>query len=200
MATTVSFKQPCPSCEHPVPIRDPKLIGRKIDCPKCKYRFVVEEPPAEEEAKDLDTATTAKKPANGKAAPATKPTRRRDEDDDDDDAKPKPKKTGGMSPIMWMGIGLAAIAVIGLGVTLVLWLSSDDEPPPKTGPSVAKGSNEPTKPQEKPADNNVGKPLGDGEGNAGDTNAIGNLLPNTPAESIRRATRAAPVCRSGRPQ
>jgi hypothetical protein len=186
MATTVSFKQPCPSCEHPVPIRDPKLIGRKIDCPKCKYRFVVEEPPAEEDAKDVDTATTAKKPANGKAAPAKKPTRRRDEDDDDDDAKPKPKKTGGMSPIMWMGIGLAAIAVIGLGVTLVLWLSSDDEPPPKTGPSVAKGSNEPTKPQEKPADNNVGKPLGDGEGNAGDTNAIGNLLPNE-TEVVRDA-------------
>ena len=57
MATTVSFKQPCPSCEHPVPIRDPKLIGRKIDCPKCKYRFVVEEP---EEA-EADEAPPRKK-------------------------------------------------------------------------------------------------------------------------------------------
>jgi hypothetical protein len=187
MATTVSFKQPCPSCEHPVPIRDPKLIGRKIDCPKCKYRFVVEEPPAEEEAKDLDTATTAKKPANGKAAPATKPTRRRDEDDDDDDAKPKPKKTGGMSPIMWMGIGLAAIAVIGLGVTLVLWLSSDDDASASKGPSAsASRGNDPPKPAEKPADNNVGKPLGDNEGNAGDTNGITSLLPNE-TEVVRDA-------------
>ena len=44
MAIKSSFKQQCPSCEAMVPIRDPKLIGRKIDCPKCKYRFVVEEP------------------------------------------------------------------------------------------------------------------------------------------------------------
>ena len=52
MATTASFKQQCPSCEAMVPIRDPKLVGRKIDCPKCKYRFVVEDPgtSAEEEA------------------------------------------------------------------------------------------------------------------------------------------------------
>ena len=35
-----------------VPIRDPGLIGRKIDCPKCKYRFVVEEPVPEEDADD----------------------------------------------------------------------------------------------------------------------------------------------------
>ena len=47
MATKSSFKQQCPSCEAMVPIRDPKLIGRKIDCPKCKYRFVVEEPAEE---------------------------------------------------------------------------------------------------------------------------------------------------------
>ena len=46
MAISSSFKQQCPSCEAMVPIRDPKLIGRKIDCPKCKYRFVVEEPVA----------------------------------------------------------------------------------------------------------------------------------------------------------
>ena len=43
MATKTSFKQQCPSCEAMVPIRDPGLIGRKIDCPKCKYRFVVDD-------------------------------------------------------------------------------------------------------------------------------------------------------------
>ena len=32
-----------------VTIRDESLIGQKIDCPKCKYRFVVEEPVDEEE-------------------------------------------------------------------------------------------------------------------------------------------------------
>ena len=44
MAITTPFKQPCPSCEAPVPIRDAGLIGKKVECPKCKYRFVVEEP------------------------------------------------------------------------------------------------------------------------------------------------------------
>src|SRR5262245_27157984 len=44
MAAKTSFKQQCPSCETMVPIKDGSLIGKKIDCPKCKYRFVVEEP------------------------------------------------------------------------------------------------------------------------------------------------------------
>src|SRR5206468_5820428 len=103
MATTTGFKQLCPSCEAMVPIRDPKLIGRKIDCPKCKYRFVVEEPAgqadADEEAgsngkkngeaeaitangkKNGAATVTGKRPANGKAAPPKKPMRRRDEGD-----------------------------------------------------------------------------------------------------------------------
>ena len=166
MATTVSFKQPCPSCEHPVPIRDPKLIGRKIDCPKCKYRFVVEEPPAEPD--DPDTATTAKKPANGKVPPVgKKPMRRRDEDDDDlDEAKPK-KKEGGMSPIMWMGIGLAAIALIGLGITLVLMLSGDSDDKGKTSGPVAGKDRGPSTPPPEEGKKSAG-PVIDNLGNAGD--------------------------------
>jgi serine/threonine protein kinase len=39
-----SFKQQCPSCETMVPIKDRKLIGKKVECPKCKYRFLVEAP------------------------------------------------------------------------------------------------------------------------------------------------------------
>ena len=44
MASQTSFKQQCPSCEAMVPIKDSSLVGSKIDCPKCKYRFVVEDP------------------------------------------------------------------------------------------------------------------------------------------------------------
>ena len=77
MATTAGFKQQCPSCEAMVPIRDPNLIGRKIDCPKCKYRFVVEEPGTseDEEAEAAQPAGKAsrgvadKRRANGKGAP-----------------------------------------------------------------------------------------------------------------------------------
>jgi hypothetical protein len=39
-----SFKVPCPSCEHQVLITNASHIGTKVECPKCKYRFKVEEP------------------------------------------------------------------------------------------------------------------------------------------------------------
>src|SRR4051812_30069601 len=38
-----SFKVPCPSCEAKVLIKNPNLVGTKVECPKCKYRFKVEE-------------------------------------------------------------------------------------------------------------------------------------------------------------
>src|ERR671935_115587 len=59
MAATSGFKQQCPSCEAMVPIRDPNLIGRKIDCPQCKYRFVVEDPAAADEAGEEPEEETA---------------------------------------------------------------------------------------------------------------------------------------------
>ncbi len=126
MAVQSSFKQQCPSCEAMVPIRDPGLIGRKIDCPKCKYRFVVEEPA--DEAEDQDdkpkSGITNKKPAAGKPAP-----KRRGEDDDDDlDDKPKAKKSGG-SAMLIVGIGLAAVAVVALAVGGWLLFGGDSDTP-----------------------------------------------------------------------
>jgi len=50
-----------------VPVRDPKLIGKKIDCPKCKYRFVVEDPNADDEK-----PAPAKKKAGAAASVTTK--------------------------------------------------------------------------------------------------------------------------------
>jgi DNA-directed RNA polymerase subunit M/transcription elongation factor TFIIS len=122
MAVQSSFKQQCPSCEAMVPIRDPKLIGRKIDCPKCKYRFIVEEPvddvdevdeevPAQK-GKGGSNGITNKKPANGKAV---KPGVKRRADDDEDEVKPKKKKSGG-SGMLILGISLAAVALIALAI------------------------------------------------------------------------------------
>jgi hypothetical protein len=194
MATSVSFKQSCPSCEHPVPIRDPKLIGRKIDCPKCKYRFVVEEPPdeADEEksngkAKEESAVTTqtkkgapavtGKKPTNGRAPTPPKKMRRRDEDDDDiDDSAPKKKSSGGgVSPVLLIGGGLAGVAVIALIIAVVVWAMSDDTPPKKPE------AKNPQPPVEQAKDD---KPAG-GEVN-GDSVAVTNLLPNN-TELVRNA-------------
>src|SRR5262245_9749994 len=71
MATQSSFKQQCPSCDHPVTIKDADLVGKKIDCPKCKYRFVVEEPgDASAPKKKVDKSSAIK---NGAAGAKTKP-------------------------------------------------------------------------------------------------------------------------------
>lgn len=75
MAANTSFKQQCPSCEEMVLIKDAKLVGKKVDCPKCKFRFVVEEPKVEsddfeEVTDDEPEEKPAKKPA---AKPAAKP-------------------------------------------------------------------------------------------------------------------------------
>jgi hypothetical protein len=104
MATNTSFKIQCPSCEAMVPIRDPNLVGKKIDCPKCKYRFVVEEP-------DGDDG----QPARGKARPAAK------------------KKGGNNVLILGSVLGGIAIVVAGV-VGYLLMAGGDSTPPKKTGP------------------------------------------------------------------
>lgn len=145
MATKSSFKQPCPSCEAMVPIRDPKLIGRKIDCPKCKYRFVVEEPAEEvEDVEEVEEAPAKKgkagatditneKPTNGKAGKGA--VQRRADDDEDVEEAPKKKKSGG-SPMLIVGISLAAVAVIALAVGGYFLFSGKSDDKPKGGGSA----------------------------------------------------------------
>jgi flagellar basal body-associated protein FliL len=146
MAIQSSFKQQCPSCEAMVPIRDPKLIGRKIDCPKCKYRFVVEEPVDDVDEVEEDgpakkgkgaTGITNKKPANGKAVKS--PAKRRADDDEElEDEKPKKKQSGG-SGMLIVGIGLGAVALIALAVGGVFLFSGDKKEDNKSsgGPSAS---------------------------------------------------------------
>ncbi len=189
MATSAGFKQECPSCGASVPIRDPKLIGKKTDCPVCKYRFVVEQPAAgdEDEADEKpaaktkarprpETAVTAKRPASG-AGPSGKPQpvrKRRGEDDDDDDeeeARPqaKPKAKPSTSSIFILGGGLALVAVLLLGVGgYFIFFNKPapskrvihDDPPPTDGEKTGKGN---------PLKNILP---------AGGTAEITNLLPN----------------------
>lgn len=55
MALGTTFKQKCPSCEFMVPIREEKLIGKQVQCPQCKDKFVVQKPAPQQE-KDEDAA------------------------------------------------------------------------------------------------------------------------------------------------
>ncbi len=139
MATSASFKQECPSCEALIPIRDANLVGKKIDCPKCKYRFEVAAPASA--AKD-DEATTSRPRAasrptarlpdrqggHQKRRPAAKngkpgPGKRKDEDDDEDTPKPKKKKKSGSSMTLILGLGAGLVAVAGLVLAAVFFFA-----------------------------------------------------------------------------
>src|SRR5207253_649591 len=156
MATTASFKQQCPSCEAMVPIRDANLIGRKIDCPKCKYRFVVEDPGIaedEEEASKPSRSRGEEKGANGvKGKPGA---RRRDEDDDDDDDK-APAKSGGNNKLI-LGVGLSVVAVgllVVVGYFLMAGGNSSSDSKSSGTPSQAASNTQKTEPanEDKPAE------------------------------------------------
>src|SRR5437588_34790 len=109
MAITAGFKQQCPSCEAMVPIRDPSLIGKKIDCPKCKYRFVVEEPGGDGE----DEPAPEKGARKGKPGDKGKGGPRRADDEAPERAG---KKKAGGSALLFVGIGLGVVALIALVV------------------------------------------------------------------------------------
>lgn len=120
MVAKIEFKLQCPSCEAQVPVRDRKLIGRKIDCPKCKYRFVVKDPEAE--AEDDPKGKNGKgKLAKGKAGKG------------DGEGKTKKKETSKRTLYMGLGLGLAAVVLLGL-VAFLMFGSSGDPPRPKVPP------------------------------------------------------------------
>jgi hypothetical protein len=103
MAANTSFKQQCPSCEEMVLIKDGKLVGKKVDCPKCKFRFVVEEPKDEssdyEEVGEEEEKPAAKKPAAKAAAkPGSKATMKADPKKDANGKGPAAKKDANGKP------------------------------------------------------------------------------------------------------
>jgi hypothetical protein len=120
-----------------VPIRDPGLIGRKIDCPKCKYRFIVEEPqPEEDEDEDRPAAKKkgiTNKPSAKGPGKAGKPGRRGDDDDDD---RPS-RKQDGSSKMLVLGIGLAVVGVAAIGICLWLFMGQGDSPSTASNSSPA---------------------------------------------------------------
>ncbi|MFO0848794.1 MAG: DUF1559 domain-containing protein [Gemmataceae bacterium] len=101
MANT-RFSVPCPSCEASVPIKGAELIGKKTECPKCKYRFVVPDPDGGEAA---DAA-----PAKGKKK----------------DVKKAKKAKSGNSTVL-VGVGVGVVAVIALVVAAIFLMGGDDD-------------------------------------------------------------------------
>jgi hypothetical protein len=133
------FKQACPSCEALVPIPDKSYIGKKIPCPNCKYRFVVEDPAARDKAATKgSTAAKEGKSAGKKAAVEERTPAEVEEDleESQETAKKGQKKAAkaGRSLLenkkMLAGLGLAVVGVIGLAVAAFFLFR------PNQGPAV----------------------------------------------------------------
>src|SRR5437764_6841886 len=90
-----SFKVPCPSCEAQVLIKNPNLVGTKVECPKCKYRFKVEAP-AGEAPKDDKAAKDKDKKADG-------------------DAKAKKPAGKGNKKVLGAVLGVLAVGLLAVG-------------------------------------------------------------------------------------
>ncbi|AWM39747.1 hypothetical protein GobsT_18910 [Gemmata obscuriglobus] len=117
-----SFKVQCPSCEAPVLIKNPNLVGTKVECPKCKYRFKVEEPAAEVAAAGAD-------PTKDKDAAKEK----------DKKAEKKAKSGGGGKNKKLVPIVAGVVALVVLIGGAVAFLGGDGKKPKKDPFAVGSG-------------------------------------------------------------
>lgn len=196
--SSAGFKQKCPTCETMVLVKDMRQVGKKIECPKCKDRFVVEEPD-DDDAAAQETAITAKADgkakANGKAAPAGKPKvkRFREDDVDDEDARDDAddgadedegkgsKKAGGSSkmlPMVLAGVGVVVLIVAAVLILVMNRSPSTNAPAPNPNvnapnanvPVPKPGDNQPEKKEDTQPVVDKGLPVAGAE--------LTNLLPN----------------------
>lgn len=164
MASAAAFKQQCPSCEALVPIRDPDLIGRKIDCPKCKYRFIVEDPA---DAADDDAPKSKKGDDKGGKKPVKgKPKRRSDEDGE--------KSKSGSNKVL-IGALVGGVALIALAITAYFLFLSDDGSSASKGSSVASSTPSKSSPTEEPEEKKA--PVEEKPAPVASADMVTNLLP-----------------------
>ncbi len=136
----VKFNVDCPSCAADLVIRSSAAVGRKMECPKCKYRFVVPQPPADEEAEE---------PA-AEAAP--------------DKGKGKKKKAKAGNSKALIGVVLGVLVLGGLGFAAYQIWGGDDTPVAKTPPN----GNSNTSSGPTPGGPMPGGPMPGGEGPGGE--------------------------------
>ncbi len=110
MAVMSTFKQQCPSCEAMINVKE-TMLGKKVECTKCKDKFIAERPeddesddtpPAKKETKIQSKKNTPLPPTgNGKSAAAAKRPKVQDDEDDEvqsKSSKPKGGSNGKASP------------------------------------------------------------------------------------------------------
>jgi len=181
MPASTQFKVPCPSCEAPVAIKDASLIGKKVDCPKCKYRFVVGEPD--------DGNESPRQASSSKGAVAAKKGRPRPSADDDEGARrPKTKKSGAPVVLIVGGV-IALLAIVGLIVGGIFLFGGNNSTPSSstqqannnTGTGTGQrtpSSTGTTQPDSKSPDTNPAASPAEADAAEGNLANVTNLLPN----------------------
>lgn len=165
-----AFKQACPSCEHPVAIKDASLVGKKVECPQCKFRFVVSAPktpakgPAKTPAVD-DTqpsprpksappksASAKSAPGSTAAKPAAKPGALRIEDDE-----PEPVAAATPRKKLYLGLGLGAVGLVVLALASYFILGKTSNSPRRPTTPIVHNPSLDDDPDEDPAEKPAAK-------------------------------------------
>lgn len=149
-----ALKQPCPSCEHEVAVKDSQ-VGKKIECPKCKYKFLVQKPtngkgPKPDSKPDAKAKSdpgkvdpkAEKAKADAKTDPKAKKTKPGSLRDVDDDSYPSEKKPRSKKNLQ-IGIGLAVVGVLLLVGAYVFIFNRGGGGPKKGNQTVRKDLPEP---------------------------------------------------------
>ena len=278
MAATATFKQQCPTCEAMVSVKE-TMVGKKVECTKCKDKFIAKKPVAveddddivdaeiemegddaddvadveiemesdddvvdvdiemeeapqkktkvaakkstavrprppptanapkveieEEEVEEVDdeeiedddekpqTKSRPKPTSNGK--PAKKKARRgKDDEDADEDDDDDEEGTGKKSNKLVLGLVLAGVGVIILGVAAFLFMGGGGNPRNPPNPNfVNKGGNNPKDDNDVPPPPVVVKPPDPVAGPLNDAELakLSNLLPNDSEHVFRIAFR-----------
>ena len=151
------FKQQCPSCEAMVSIKDETLVGKKTECTKCKFRFLVEAPSKGKPADDKK-APPVKSKASGKEAAA----KAKQEIKKAESGQKGPKKAGAKNKQMLI-IGGAVGGVALVAIIAAMFLFSGGEDNSKTKVAKEGKRNRPTPvtpngPNDKPEETPEEKP------------------------------------------
>ena len=159
----VKFTVPCPSCAAALVIRSSAAVGRKMECPKCKYRFVVPPPPEEPEAVAEAEAAPTKGQGKGNGK------------------KKKEKAKAGTNKTL-IGVLLGVLVLGGLGFAAMQIFGGEEEKKPVASSGGGSSSNPPAMPG---GPGGPGGEMPDGPGGEG-TNPNPGVKPTPVPPKIKR--------------
>ncbi len=146
------FKQQCPSCEAMVSIKDETLVGKKTECTKCKFRFLVQAPSKGKPADDKKAAPVKSKASGKEAAAKAKQEIKKAES-----GQKAPSKAGAKNKQMLIiGGAVGGVALVAIVAAMFLFSGGDEKSKTKvadkgkrnrSGPVTPNGPND--KPEEK---------------------------------------------------